>query len=316
MEKSFLKTDIVKEINNYDRIQQELEQKIALVRVLIKTCLTPENILKEYYLLKDKLQMVSQKQKKKLSRQLIEMERENGDLRVDIEKYDKLKQLEDDLLKNNSFKRNAINYIQINIDTIINILRDEGFLNEIFNLNEKAMVAMQLQEIHGLAIADLYTEYNGFANLDAIQLASLFSCFTNISIPDDQKMNLPQCVDITIKIMVTKLTDNINKYYEIECNNSLETGTDYTLHYEIIDYIKLWCEASTEIECKKVINTIKSEKEIFLGEFVKAILKINNIALEFEKICESVQNIELLQKVKQIPQLTLKYVATNQSLYI
>jgi hypothetical protein len=43
------------------------------------------------------------------------------------------------------------------------------------------------------------------------------------------------------------------------------------------------------------------EKDIFLGEFVKAILKINNITAELEKV---------------VPQLTLKYVATNQSLYI
>ena len=66
----------------------------------------------------------------------------------------------------------------------------------------------------------------------------------------------------------------------------------------------------------KNINQIKNEKEIFLGEFVKSILKINNIAKEFEKICELLQNLPLLQKIKEIPQLTLKYVATNQSLYI
>ena len=58
------------------------------------------------------------------------------------------------------------------------------------------------------------------------------------------------------------------------------------------------------------------EKEIFLGEFVKALLKINNITSEMEKVAEFIGDIELLSILKQVPQITLKYVATNQSLYI
>jgi hypothetical protein len=61
---------------------------------------------------------------------------------------------------------------------------------------------------------------------------------------------------------------------------------------------------------------VEAEKGIFLGEFVKAILKINNIANEMEKIAELISNINLLSKLKEIPMLTLKYVATNQSLYV
>ena len=45
-------------------------------------------------------------------------------------------------------------------------------------------------------------------------------------------------------------------------------------------------------------------------------IKINNIVTEIENICETTQDIALLEKIKQIPSLTLKYVATNQSLYI
>ena len=61
---------------------------------------------------------------------------------------------------------------------------------------------------------------------------------------------------------------------------------------------------------------MNEEKGIFLGEFVKAILKINNIASEIEKIAEMVGNISLLSKLKEIPALTLKFVVTNQSLYV
>ena len=61
---------------------------------------------------------------------------------------------------------------------------------------------------------------------------------------------------------------------------------------------------------------MEKEREIFLGEFVKAVLKINNVASEMEKVAENQGNIEFLSKLKEIPNLTLKFVVTNQSLYI
>ena len=185
-------------------------------------------------------------------------------------------------------------------------------------LSEKAIVAMQLQEVHSLALADLYEYTSGFANVSSSQLVSVFSCFTNISMQTNDKLQFPDCKDNEIKKMCEMLTKYINKYYDLEYDYRLDSGTDYSLQYELLDYMIRWCNADDELTCKLLINEIKNDKEIFLGEFVKAILKINNIACEFEKICESllIQNISLLQKVKDIPRLTLKYIATNQSLYI
>ena len=71
-----------------------------------------------------------------------------------------------------------------------------------------------------------------------------------------------------------------------------------------------------EAECKQILYNVKVYKNVFIGEFIKAILKINNIVNEFEKVSELLQNIELLHKLKQISDKTLKFVATNQSLYL
>jgi hypothetical protein len=69
-------------------------------------------------------------------------------------------------------------------------------------------------------------------------------------------------------------------------------------------------------DCKFLLQKIGEEKGIFLGEFVKALLKINNISGEMEKIAELIGDVEFLKKLKEIPTLTLKYVVTNQSLYL
>jgi len=321
MEKSFIQNDITKEINNYDRIQKELNNKILTIENEIDNpdkCKTTKEILTKYFSIQNKIIMVSNKDKKKLQKEIALLEETHKFLKNDIKKYRELQEFKDEREKNNGFKLNAVNYIQTNIDNILSILKDAKFIDFTMALSNKAIVAMQLQEVHSLALADLYEETNGFTNISTIQLVCLFSCFTNISITNDNRLQFPECKDLIIKKMTESITKYINKYYDLEYDYQLDTGTDYTLQYELLDYMYEWCKSDDELTCKIIIDKMKTEKEIFLGEFVKAILKINNIAAEFEKICESlqIQNISLLQKVKDIPKLTLKYVATNQSLYI
>ena len=84
----------------------------------------------------------------------------------------------------------------------------------------------------------------------------------------------------------------------------------------MLKYINEWCNAESVEECKLLLQKLGEEKEIFLGEFVKALLKINNISNEMEKIAELTCNIAFLSKLREIPMMTLKYVVTNQSLYV
>jgi hypothetical protein len=64
-----------------------------------------------------------------------------------------------------------------------------------------------------------------------------------------------------------------------------------------------------------VIQRMEREKGIFLGDFVKAMLKIVNIAREVEKVAIYL-NIPLMEPVSQIPNALLKFMVNNQSLYI
>ena len=61
---------------------------------------------------------------------------------------------------------------------------------------------------------------------------------------------------------------------------------------------------------------LENDKDIFLGDFIKALLKINNIVKEMEKVALLLNNIELVEKLKNIEENTLKFVVSNQSLYI
>ena len=78
----------------------------------------------------------------------------------------------------------------------------------------------------------------------------------------------------------------------------------------------LWSRSESEQECRLLLLEMSAEKDIFLGEFVKAILKIVAIAAELAAVAELVGDMELLEKLRQVPLTLQKFVATNQSLYV
>jgi len=319
VEKSFIQSDIRKEINSYNIENVELEKQMAALNIDLSgeyVCVTPPEIVSRYTTLQKSLAISSQKQKKRIQRELTQLYKDYVYLEDDISKVEKLDKLKETRTINKIYKVKAANYLQNTIDTIINVLRDRHFLNEIYELTDRGIVAMHLHEVHSLALADLYISTDKFSGFNEIQLVQLFSCFASISTPDDKKLQFPNSNDPVVNATLRTLLNNMEKYYDLEYNNELDTGIDCTLQYELLPYISDWCDATDELNCRNVINNMKIDKEIFIGEFVKAILKINNIASEFEKLCEQMQDFPLLQKIKKIPQLTLKYVATNQSLYI
>ena len=68
--------------------------------------------------------------------------------------------------------------------------------------------------------------------------------------------------------------------------------------------------------CQNVLTKLAKEKELFVGDFSKALLKIYNIVNELKTVYEYLQNVEMLHYLQDSADKLLKYVVTNQSLYI
>jgi hypothetical protein len=182
-------------------------------------------------------------------------------------------------------------------------------------LSAKGKMASGLREVHCLVFAQLLNDET-ISKLSVTQLISLFSCFTNISVQEVYEDYTPYTDDAALKEVIATISQMYSEYEERETILRINTGADYNIHYDLLNYVEEWTMCESEPECKLVIQKLGEEKEIFLGEFVKALLKINNIASEMERIAEMTGNIEFLSKLKKIPELTLKYVVTNQSLYV
>jgi superfamily II RNA helicase len=279
---------------------------------------TPIDVIEQFINKNQMIPLTKNKNRNKLLRELSALEDDYKFIKHDIEKYMEIINISKEIenLYNNNYMNNSVK-------NIVTILNNNNFIEKNIDENkwhlyEKGLIASNIQEAHPLALAELYVYTKGFHTYSSVEIASIFSCFTNISVSDDNKIHNPSSSINHYKFenACNYLREMYNKYYDEEVKFNVNTGTNYNLHFQIIDDVYKWCKSKDENECIAIINDMKQTHKLFLGEFVKAILKINNIATEFEKLCEEVGNIELLSKIKEIPKLTLKYVVTNLSLYV
>jgi superfamily II RNA helicase len=187
--------------------------------------------------------------------------------------------------------------------------------NSKYTLLEKGLIATELRETHSLVFADLILSKD-LDQLSSKELCALFSCVTNITVSDEYKDNVPYSGNEKVDEIVRKVSQNYDYYESKESDMRINTGIDYNFHFDILEYVLEWTDCDCIEDCRQLLYRMEQEKQIFLGEFVKAILKINNVASEMEKVAEILGNIKFLSKLKEIPCLTLKFVVTNQSLYI
>lgn len=328
--KSMIKGDIDKQLNEVQKNIEKLDSDYNKMTETIKHFKTPIETINEYIDCLVKRPNTVNKKRKEIDRQIQNIldnykfiETEKSIIitynRKQIELYELQKEYND-----------IQKYIDNNVLAIVELLERDGFLSVAsesvalekeemketkYVLTQKGHTATHLREIHCLVFSDLFDK-EMLDDLTSRQLVSIFSCFTNVSVEDELKTIMPKSNNITIQNIIIKIKEMYNEYQDKELSSSINTGTDYSIHFDLLDYVIQWCDCDSIEECKFLLQTLQNEKGIFLGEFVKALLKINNISSEMEKVAELTGNIQFLSKLKEIPTMTLKYVVTNQSLYV
>lgn len=319
--KSMAQDDITKHSQNIRKQCDKVETDLEKMKEGIQHLRTPKETV-ERYIEADKLRLVAvNKKRKELDR---EIEKINSDHKfitqdkITILSYNSKKEELENLQQR---LKNTETYLLSQIHLILDHLEESAFVvkdseNPIkYNLTFLGKTAAHIREVHCLIFSKLIEE-NALNDVSSVQLATIFSCFTNVTVSNELTSVVPDTTDISVKRLIGKIKQMFEIYQTFELENYLVTGADYSIHYDLMCYISQWCGADSAQECKMILQNLEQEKGIFLGEFVKAILKINNISSEMEKVAESIGNMDLLSKMKEIPTKTLKFVATNQSLYI
>ena len=282
---------------------------------------TPREIIEEYVELQNKKSYAVNKKRKEIERTLEQIKDNYKFIEQDKITLEKVRLKENQINDLQNEFDNINNFFNSGVQTVLKLLKNDGFIEGDFDdessisLTLKGKFASQLRETHCLIFSKLF-EDKIIDHLTSKQLVGLFSCFTNISVQEEYKDNFPKIDDTDLKDIVQLVSNLYSEYQQKEVTNKINTGIDYTIHYDLLKYVDEWCGCENVEECKLLLQKLGAEKEVFLGEFVKALLKINNISNEMEKIADMTGNVAFLSKLREISNMTLKYVVTNQSLYV
>jgi superfamily II RNA helicase len=310
-EKSMIQQDLLKKINS---IQKDISKLNYSHEPNLSR--TPRDIIEEFISINSNIKMLANKKRKESERRLTQIKDEYKFLNGDIEIYNKWKQTFEENEKFNNQLSNVSGYLSNSIEKVLDYLKELNFIRET-KLTELGKIAVHLREVHCLIFSKLIESNIINENLEPSELVGIFSCLTNIGVQEDYKSyNISDKIPEKLKNIIKNISDMYIEYSVKEDNIGIKSGIDYSFHFDLIEYIIEWCESTNVVEAKSVLQRLLEEKGVFLGEFVKAILKINNIANEMIKVTESVGKIGLTYKLSQIPDLTLKFVATAQSLYV
>ena len=282
---------------------------------------TPGEIIEQYIELEKNVKFAVNKKRKEMERQIQNIRDNNKFIDQDKFSYQKISVKENDISSLQNQLDSLNSYIKSGVYNVLQLLKDEEFVDGDFSdettlkLSLKGKIASQLREVHCLVFAKIL-EDKQIEHLSSKQLIGLFSIFTNITVQDDFKDYSPKTDDNELHNIVKTVSKMYEDYSIKETSLKINTGFDYNINYDLLNYVEKWCDCQDVESCKLVLQEMDEEKQIFLGEFVKALLKINNISGEMEKIAEMTGNVAFLSKLKEIQNMTLKYVVTNQSLYV
>lgn len=187
-------------------------------------------------------------------------------------------------------------YVDDLYNNIIKVLLENNFIendddndNNRFKVTIKGKIASNIHEVYPLILTDVLLYVY---DTDASNLAGILGLFCYQDSLEDDANN------------------NNNNYSSFEYIKDVFRiyGEDAPL-FNNFTIIKEWCDCNDNNQAISFLQRIP-----YVGTFTKSILKMNNLIQELISIEEL--DVKLRHTLSQIPNLVLKHVVTNQSLYI
>ena len=310
IEKSMMYEDIIGDIQYNKKIVSQLD--IELKTQQSETALNDETInkCKRYLQLKEDLTISKNKVRRQILNQIAEIE--NTEFMYQLSLYNKLQHLYKDIVEYNDYIYYCEHYVARKVSGLFQVLEENGFIyrhadKDIHDnlsslvLTEKGIIASTIHEIHPLIYTDLYF-YNKFNPLSSTDIFCLLSCFY----PTKAIEITPPFLKEELKFIKVRM-----EYYEDQ-DQKYEFVNQYVLQYDLMPFIKEWMdECDDELKSVKLLNKIK-QNQLFCGDFVKCCLKLVNISKEIEKNAD----LDLKEKLEEGKSKIMKFICTNQSLYL
>lgn len=264
-----------------------------------------ENDLKDKGLMLNKKQIQEKKQLlKNVNSDILDRYREYLNIKIEID--------ETQLILDN------LNvYMEREITKLLKFLNKYEYINQgqtidltNINITMKGILGAQINECNSIILTEMITR-NIFDDLSAEEIVGLLSIF----IEDVKYENPKRLVDIkqtVIKNRIEIIEKMIKEFRESEIELDISDNETYgywNIYYDYVDVAYEWANGTSLREVFKILETYE-------GNFVKNMLKINNIATDLKSLTSIYGNLKIIPKLDQIEDLILRDIVTINSLYI
>jgi hypothetical protein len=293
---------------------------------------TEETVCNQYREIRQVLNTCQPKKRKQYEKQLDMMAAEHSTIEKDVFKWDQImdqnKVVEKEIRQYEFLQQ----YVSKQVLNICEFLQDQGYLTigggeggvggNIITASNLGSICSNIAEVHGpIWTTCMIEKWNYFQDFTSKQIVGILSCVTDVKIKSEMDISVPTVEDGFLKARLLELKDLYTFYDLEEGKRNIHTGIRYedSIQFSIVDEVMKWCDCDTEDKCKVFIQEYLVPKEISIGDFTKAILKIATTVKEMRGLYELERcrtQTEWLHKLTVIEEMILKYIATNQSLYV
>ncbi len=188
-----------------------------------------------------------------------------------------------------------------------------------YKIKTKGVIASLINDCNPILLTE-FVMNNIFDNLNPQEIVALLASFIDEGKGDKD-------VDITNNKVYNNFQEMKkiqNKIMIDESNFGIHNTSEYwNLDNEFIIGAYMWASGEPVANCLSYLEEIQEKKndkiivkKYDLGNFLKNILKINNLVNDLNSICKITNKLELLPVLEQIPELIIRDVVTTTSLYL
>jgi superfamily II RNA helicase len=322
--RSTLSKEITQQREEYIAEAAKLTAQLTDIQMALLSCGLSETDMEAYADLLQQLELVNRRKRDRVQAQIDEFrgryERDDPTMKLEdvFQLYKKKNTIVEQLRVVDSHIAAVASYVESVIGKILAVLEEGGYIEKQeggFSITRLGRVASKIQEIPGMAVAKLVEA--GTLNISARELSAVLSIFTEVRVKDEDSIESWRGVEcVETPSLLEAIEHQLYQTEEMEIGLNMQYDVErYKCQYNIYDAIYRWCSAETEEDTRAILAELE-KYGIFAGEFVKAILKIQNIVRELTEVAEMTENLQLKETLAKVPSLLLKFIATNQSLYV
>ena len=315
--RSMIQYELDKQITGLNQQIAATQQEIIKKEECIKHLRTPLDTIYRFHELEKEIPSSKNKKRKILERELATI-KENKNIMSDAATVASLKNKQTELQELNNQYISAKTYLGNQVGSIIDLFKRDDYISSDGTLTLKGNYAANIREGPCLVFAEMLT-CDEFASLEACDLAVLFSCFAGLRVAEDdrdQYVSPDEPANLKAVLKIGAETAAACADFENTERVYASRGDDMEISFDLMSLVREWYAAEDEPACKLVVQRAQQEKGILLGEFTKAVTKIVNIAAEVERVAEFAGDLAMVGRLRDVSKNLLKFVVTNQSLYV